>query len=201
MDTPKIQLSADEMQLVLNSEWILTKHRIIEKVYHLFGGLSTQMQLYLQQSNILPQEVLQLPPKISKGEQYEALPYVVLDYPRFFSKENVLAVRCFFWWGNYFSITLHLKGIFLEQYRLKIEKAIAENKLNGFYFSLSGNEFSFNLSSKNYFTIGNNSNAYAEEMKQSSFLKISNKISFKNWDTAEQKLMETFQHLMKIIGE
>ena len=44
---PKIQLSAEEMQLVCNREWILTKHRIIEKVYQLFGSLSAKMQTYL----------------------------------------------------------------------------------------------------------------------------------------------------------
>src|ERR1700712_1654938 len=128
---PKIQLSAEEKQLVSNSDWILTKHRIIEKVYHLFGSLSDQMQLYLQERKAhIPVEALQLSPKISKGEQYEALPYVVLDYPRFFSKEDVLAVRSFFWWGNYFSITLHLKGKFYQQYYKKIAAAIAKKKLN-----------------------------------------------------------------------
>ena len=132
----KIQLSEEEMQLVNNPAWILTKHRIIEKVYGLFGSLSAQMQAYLlQQKHALPQQVLQLPPKISKGEQYESMPYVVLDYPRLFSKEEVFAVRTFFWWGNYFSITLHLKGKYQQQYHEKIAKAATEKKLKDYYFS------------------------------------------------------------------
>src|ERR1700733_538931 len=143
----KIQLSEEEMQLVSNSEWILTKHRVIEKVYQLFGNLSTKMQLYLQgNGQLLAPEILQLPAKISKGEHYEAMPYVVLDYPRLFSKENVFAIRTFFWWGNYFSITLHLKGKFHQQWYKKISKGIAEKKLRDFYFSIEGNEFNFDLS-------------------------------------------------------
>lgn len=189
----KIQLSEEEMQLVCNSDWILTKQRIIEKVYHLFGSLSEQMQLHTRQHiQYLPAEALQLPPKISKGEQYEQMPYVVLDYPRFFSKENVFAIRTFFWWGNYFSITLHLKGTFLEQWYPGILKAAAGNKWKGFYFSSEGNEFSFDLEAKNYRLDNGVGDSSTEKKPGNSFLKISRKVSFQHWNAAEQKLMEAF---------
>ena len=60
-------------------------------------------------------------PKISKGENYRGLPYVMLDYPRLFGREEVLAIRTFFWWGHGFSVTLHLKG----GYRERISAGIA----------------------------------------------------------------------------
>ncbi|MEO5592238.1 MAG: hypothetical protein ABIR15_03510 [Chitinophagaceae bacterium] len=198
MNISKIQLSAEELQLVTNSEWILTKHRIIEKVYQLFGTISGQMQHYLQERKILHDEVMQLPPKISKGEQYEALPYVVLDYPRLFSKEDVFAIRSFFWWGNYFSITLHLKGKFYQQYYKKIAAAAAAKKLQGYYLSFSGSEFSFNLEGKNYFLANDTMSNGNKEMEQPSFLKISYKISFEHWDIAEQKLMQIFMHFITL---
>ncbi|MEO6317044.1 MAG: hypothetical protein ABIU63_12745 [Chitinophagaceae bacterium] len=197
----KIQLSAEEMQLVQNGEWILTKHRIIEKVYQLFGAVSVEIQAHLENTKgLLPPEALQLPPKISKGEQYEALPYVVLDYPRFFSKEDVFAVRSFFWWGNYFSITLHLKGKFHQQFYQKIIAALAEKKLNGYYCSCSGNEFNFNLEGKNYFPLQHASARLHAGMETGPFLKISCKIPFAHWNTAEQKLLEAFRHLATITG-
>ena len=49
-------------------------------------------------------------PKISRGENYKGLPWVMLDYPRVFGKEDVFAIRTMFWWGHAFSVTLHLKG-------------------------------------------------------------------------------------------
>jgi len=191
---PKIHLSEEEMQLLCNREWILTKQRIIEKVYTLFGGMSEKMQLQLEQNNHdIPEQVLQLPPKISKGEQYESLPYVVLDYPRLFSKENVFAIRTFFWWGNYFSITLHLKGIFLQQWQNKIIKAANDKQWKGFYFSSEGSEFSFNLDGKNYGYEDGSGHAAGVATNKIAFLKISSKVSFAQWDTAEQKLMEAFE--------
>jgi hypothetical protein len=190
----KIQLSADEMKLVADPEWILTKHRVIKKVYLLFGELSAQMQTYLQQQDHdLPQQVIQLPPKISKGEQYEAMPYVVLDYPRLFSKEEVFAVRTFFWWGNYFSITLHLKGKYQQQYHNKIARAAAKKKLKDFYFSSTGNEFSFDLRSKNYSSFNELKTFTDAGTEQQAFLKISYQISFAQWDQAVQKFMEVFK--------
>ena len=195
----KIQLSEDEMKLVSDPEWILTKHRVIEKVYQMFGELSAQMQSYLlQQSHGLPDQVIQLPPKISKGEQYEAMPYVVLDYPRLFSKEEVFAIRCFFWWGNYFIITLHLKGKYQQQWHKKITMAAAEKKLKDFYLSYSGNEFSFDLRSKNYLSFNEIKSFTETATEQQTFLKISYKISFTQWDKAVQKFMEVFKLFISI---
>ncbi|MEO5682261.1 MAG: hypothetical protein ABIQ88_06445 [Chitinophagaceae bacterium] len=199
MERSKIQLSAEEMELVNNREWILTKHRVIEKVYQLFGSLSDQMQLHLQKKAVLlPEKVLQVPPKISKGELYKSLPYVVLDYPRIFSKEDVFAIRSFFWWGNYFSITLQLKGKYQRLYQQKIAAAITNKSLQGFYVSVAGNEFSFNLGGKNYFSTNNGMDSRYAAFEQQDFLKISYKISFEEWSSAEQKLLEVFQQMIDL---
>jgi hypothetical protein len=200
MEKSKIQLSTEEMQLVNNSHWILTKHRIIEKVYNLFGAISQEMQSSMQNFHkILPPEILQLSPKISKGEKYETLPYVVLDYPRCFSKEDVFAIRIFFWWGNYFSISLHLKGKFQKQFAGKIMQAIKNKKFNGYYLSSSGDEFNFNLDNKNSFLI-NNTMADSYEPNQYSFFKITNKISLEHWNTAQERLVETLINFMNAIS-
>ena len=202
MDASKIQLSAEEMQLVTNSAWILTKHRVIEKVYRIFGNVSEQMQLYIEKrQGLLPPQVLLLSPRITKGEQYEALPYVVLDYPRFFSKEDVFAIRCFFWWGHYFSITWHLKGKFQQQYQQKIAAAVAAGKFKQFYISTDGSEFSFHLEGKHYTAPGCKLPGNYNGGEHTGFLKISLKISFEHWKTAEQDLMQGFQRFIAMMED
>jgi len=57
MNESKIQLSAEEWQLVQNSGWILTKHRIIGKVYQLFGHLADDMRADGLPPAGLPEEV------------------------------------------------------------------------------------------------------------------------------------------------
>lgn len=93
---PKVQLSPLEMELVINSGWILTKNGIIEKVKVLLTELQARQQALLSGpiaigfSFALPEEVILPSPKISKGENYKGLPYLVLDYPRYFNKEHIL---------------------------------------------------------------------------------------------------------------
>ncbi len=95
--TAKIQLSAEEAELVNNTEWILTKHIITKKIFEMFGDLNeiikkeTESYYYLFPDNIKHQNG-----KITRGENYQLLPYLILDYPSFFQKETVFAVRTMF---------------------------------------------------------------------------------------------------------
>lgn len=52
-------------------------------------------------------EVWDVPPKISKGEAYGGLPWLMLDYPRYFKPEGHFAIRIFCWWGNFIGIYWH----------------------------------------------------------------------------------------------
>src|SRR5580693_8742254 len=123
MNSAKIHLSADELLLVKNGEWILTKNLIIGKVYALFGTLAEHLQNQINGSD-LPGQIGIISAKISKGENYNGLPYVMLDCPRLFTQQNVFSIRTFFWWGNYFSVTLHLKGEFQQIFEEAIKKKI-----------------------------------------------------------------------------
>ena len=106
-----VKLSKNELALVTDASVILTKNNIIAKVYRLFGMLSDEWRNYaVERKGILPAEIFAVGPKIYKGEQYLGLPYVMLDYPRVYTHAHVVAVRGFFWWGNFFSITLHVSG-------------------------------------------------------------------------------------------
>src|SRR5438105_15186190 len=117
MDRAKIRLSSKEMELVTNADWILTKNTIIEKTKILFGELQEVMTSTF--NPVAANDYTRVPPKISKGENYRGLPYLILDYPRLFEKENILAIRTMFWWGNFFSITLHLAGSYKKQHEEK----------------------------------------------------------------------------------
>src|SRR5436190_19310256 len=113
----KIRLSDFEIQLVNNSEWILTKNNIIKKAQQLLGVVQENIADYIKtKRKIFPAEIAAISPKISKGENYLGLPWLMLDYPRYFDKENIFAIRTMFWWGNFFSTTLHLSGKYQSQY-------------------------------------------------------------------------------------
>jgi hypothetical protein len=199
MNAAKIQLSPDELLLVQNGQWILTKNAIIQKVYLLFGSLAEEIKNERAKNN-LPPEVLQTTPKISKGENYKGLPYVMLDYPRLFTKENVFAVRTFFWWANYFSITLHLKGRYKEKFVGAVQKNIFLLTENNFYLSITEDEWHHDIDEQNYILL----NDLKDDLKQkhflqSSVLKISTKINLDKWNESETRLLHLYEVIVKCL--
>jgi|SRR5580658_2635596 hypothetical protein len=128
----KVQFSTEEMRLVTDPAWILTKNSAMRKVVENFGVLSGEWR------ELLPWDC---DPRISKGEQYKGLPWVMLDYPRVFGKEDILAIRTMFWWGHYFNVTLHLKGGYLRTYLPVILARRAELEAAGFWPGTSEDEW------------------------------------------------------------
>ncbi|HVZ26637.1 MAG TPA: hypothetical protein VG842_11300 [Sediminibacterium sp.] len=129
MSPTKIVLSKEEQELLLNPDWILTKNALIAKVYTLFGSLSEVYRTILPAGHpLFQEETAVLAPKIAKGEQYKGLPWVMLDYPRQFGRTDMLAIRSFFWWGRYASISLLLQGGFRSQWEASVTKYLLAAK-------------------------------------------------------------------------
>lgn len=191
----KVSLSGFELQLVTDANIILTKNNIIKKVVELFGQLITAYQeepLLIK----LPAEVLIQPAKISKGENYMSLPYVMLDYPKCFGKEDVFAIRTFFWWGNFFSITLHLKGVYKEKYQQKICIAISQNQLSNSWINNNSVEWEHHLSDS-YDNINNL--LQTKTIQENSVLKIVSIIKLDDWNNAEEFLQLQFKKYLELL--
>ena len=200
MNTPaKIHLSKLEKELVENGEWILTKQSIIAKVYQLFGGvLDAYKQIIIEEKELLPSFFKAANGKISKGENYEGLPYVILDYPGLFSKENIFAIRTMFWWGNFFSISLHISG---RNFSKKSNFLTALNYLQekDFFICVNENEWEHSFEPSNYVSARVIDEESLIEISKKNFFKISKKIELNKWDDAPEFLQKTFKEIMGFI--
>jgi hypothetical protein len=200
MDIAKIRLSPEEEELVATADWILTKNRVIQKINQLLSNVQTSQQQLLQSCTSLNKEVLTSSPKISKGENYKGLPWLVLDYPRYFNKEDVFAIRTLFWWGNFFSITLHLSG----KYKVVYEKKIIDSfeSLKAAYFSVCINEDQWvhHFEASNYILISDiDPLQFEEKIHKGSFIKLAKKIPLEQWNDVEKKLLEIFSQLINTL--
>jgi hypothetical protein len=196
-----VKLSKNELALVCDEQFILTKNNIIDKVYQLFGLLSIEFTKELEHTAIKETEIFYKAPKIYKGEQYKSLPYVMLDHPRCFNKEDAFAIRCFFWWGNFFSITLHLSGKFKNHYASKIINSFHNSKVNTeWYFCISKTQWQHDFGSENYERFSKISHQTSpESITQKSFLKIAKKISLTEWDDVHDFYISNFTELLKML--
>ena len=201
MNKTKITLSAKELELVCNTEWILTKHNIIKKVMELFSeALAGMQQQTMQQKMNLPAAIFSKDPKVSKGENYKSLPYVMLDYPRYFDKENTLAIRTFFWWGNFFSINLQLDG----KYKTQAVPALQANFLmlqqNNYWVCINNKPWEHSFEEDNFLPIQQLTlDQFTTILSRESFIKISKKKSLQHWDTALLFIEQSFVEMLKLL--
>lgn len=199
-DQAKISLSAFEMELVTNTEWILAKQLIIEKVFHLFGQLNEDFKRILaEEKEIFIPEWQKKNGKISKGENYKGLPYIILDYPALFSKENIIAIRTLFWWGNFFSISLHLSGKYVE----KIYQSPAIFKFlknNEFSVCINEDEWQHDFDESNFVNINKLNKDEIRKILEKPFFKIAQKTDLTQWDKAAVFLRENFKKIIDFIS-
>jgi hypothetical protein len=197
MDMAKIRLSSAELELVSDPSLILTKNGIVKKAWGLLAELQLKQNEVLDSNTSLPSEVLTNPGKISKGENYMGLPYLILDHPRAFFREGVLAIRTMFWWGNYFSTTLHLSGKYKEEFQ---EKIIGNFDAFGIDYSIciNENQWEHHFGEKNYLPVKRfDKSNFTREIKERDFIKIGKTVPFQQWETAVELLFNDFVFLLK----
>ena len=196
----KILLSTDELQLVTNTDWILTKRKIMDKVNVLLGDISGHQKLMIEnESNWLPCEVVQSTAKIAKGENYLQLPYMLLDYPRCFNDGNIFAVRTMFWWGNFFSITLHLSGSYKTMFQQKIIENLSAVKQQVFV-CINESQWQHHFEADNYTDIKKTGKNELQEMiLEKQFIKLAIKFPLQSWDTIPSLIDKAFEELIKML--
>jgi len=201
-DQTKIQLSPFEMDLLNNSQWILTKNQIIKKAQRLLGEVQENIAQHLKGSPVnLPPEVISISPKISKGENYHGLPWLMLDYPRYFQKEKVFAIRTMFWWGNFFSTTLHLSGEYKEERSRAIVESYQALCKNEFFTCIHHEQWHHHFEKENYLPVKNfTARDFANHINQRSFIKLSCQLPFRQWHDAPGLLSESFIRITKWLG-
>jgi hypothetical protein len=193
----KIQLSQVEMELLNNAEWILTKNIIVRKAQRLFEEVQQNMVDYVNaQPGIFPEEVLHSSAKISKGENYLGLPWLMLDYPRHFKKENIFAIRTMFWWANFFSTTLHLSGTYSHQFGHTIINKYDALVKNDFFVCVHDEQWHHHLKKENYVAINELSKIdFTRKITDATFIKIAQKLDLSEWNTAIGRLTENFTRI------
>ena len=203
MNLAKIRLSQTEMELVNNADLILTKNAILKKVNLLLGELLAKQQQYVAlQAAGLPVKISGSSPKISKGDNYKGLPYLILDYPRLFEQENILAVRTMFWWGNFFSVTLHLSGVYKKEAEEKLITSYEAMKENGYYCCIHEDQWEHHFEGGNYLPLsGFSKNDFQKSVRKKPFVKLANKISLQKWDDAEEMLLGTFKEIIEMLAD
>lgn len=193
-----MEFTPEEYSTLTNSRFLLVKADVIKKVAVEFDTLQALYKKEVDKAGIvLP---LLAHPKISRGENYKGLPYLVLDYPAVFQKEDILAFRTLFWWGNFFSITLHLQGAYKQQYVTGIETYLLENKPTGLFISCGNTPWEYHYDNDNYKAVELLTNAEISTLLHNpGFVKISAKIDLQDHLRLQSFMQDTFTALVAML--
>ena len=198
--TTKIQLSHAEMQLMCDADIILTKNVVLQKTTALLEGVQeAQLNFQKGQETFLPQEVFSVSPKISRGENYEGLPWLVLDYPRLFTRTDTFAIRTFFWWGRFFSSTLQLSGIYKNIFHQKIAAAYPL-LAQAHFIGIGTDPWQHHFEKDNYQPISQMSQKSFETfLEEHPFIKIATTFPLSNWLDADELLLNSWKDYLQLL--
>ncbi|RYY38375.1 MAG: hypothetical protein EOO08_14755 [Chitinophagaceae bacterium] len=203
MDEAKIQFSPAEMELMCNAGVILTKNRILFGIRSLLESLEGEMQRRLYGAQPGPLEEALVPsPKISKGENYLGLPYLVLDYPRSFDSRNICAVRTLFWWGHSFSSTLHLSGSWKDQLAPDVSASYrALSKSNYFIGVNEEDPWQHHFEEDNYRALAlMTEDEFTAQVARAEHLKIAAEFPLRDVHFVADDLLASWERLLTICG-
>ncbi len=199
MEVSKIQFSESERELMQNATIILTKNSVLEKIKNLLELLQEDQVEWIRKEGHQMEEAFITSPKISRGEYYEGLPYLILDYPRRSGSQELFFIRNLFWWGNFFSTTLHLSGRFKELYLPKVMASF--NDLQDYSIGIHEDPWKHHFEKDNYVAVSTLSEkAFATICENGSHLKLVKAIPLNQWQHAREQLMENWKLLLKVCG-
>ncbi len=184
-----------ERKALHNKDFFYIKASATKKIDILLAGVRDEIKSEIKKKKLLfPEEADASAGKIFKGENYAGLPYMVLDFPKYFTKESVFSFRTMCWWGNFFSFTLHLQGKALEERRnLMITNGNAFRKKN-IFICINSTPWNYQYNSTNYQLI----DKFPEEkikhlFSSKEFVKLSRKTGLNEYRNLPRFCRESFQ--------
>jgi hypothetical protein len=195
MASANVKLSPQELELVRNREWLIMKRSVMDKAAALLADFRNSIDAHQRLSESLASYgMLSGIPKISKGENYRGFPYVVLDHPRVFERQDVFSLRCLFWWGHHFLMSFHLEGkhrdVFLQRLSSKNIQGQAE-----WYVCVHDDPWQHYFERDNFLPVQEKTlQEWMQLLTQKRFIKIAAKTDVSGWnetdDWFEQRLNE-----------
>jgi len=169
-----------DLHILEDTDFLLAKSSILKKIYNLLEKTRTRLIRIVEESDFsFPEGTDIVMGKISRGENYKNLPYMVIDYPTLFTNENSFAFRTMFWWGNFFSSTLQLEGRSLNEYSKIIGNNIDKLLDKNIFIGVGETPWEYHYNEDNYLILTKD---HIKIINNCNFLKLSKNISLSDWE-------------------
>jgi hypothetical protein len=110
MRNSEIKLTKEELDFSASTRYPLLKHSIVTRINTRFELLGEILRRELEPYHLPGDNSF----KITRGDNYRLMPYLILDYPRISSKEFPVLFRTMFWWGHFYSLNMLVRNDFVN---------------------------------------------------------------------------------------
>lgn len=195
-----VALTPQELTIIQDTSFLLAKQEVTKKLIELLTETERQLhQIILDSGFSFPANAFVQSGKISKGENYLGLPYLLLDYPRLFSQQEVWAYRVMVWWGHELSCTLHLAGNCLHHYSpSQFQRLTGESDL---YFCVNNSPWEYHFEQQNYMPISAlSTDEINAHMQRNDFIKLAFKTPLSHPETFNSFILKNFARFLKYLA-
>lgn len=190
------KFDSEELLLLSDKRFLLAKRRIQEKITQLLENLQADLANQCAEKLVFDISTVINSPKISKGENYKGLPYHVLDYPAIFQNKDIMTFRTMFYWGNFFSATMHIQGKFLNQNRKILQDNLYRLIKTNCYICVNETPWEYTYTKDNYELL---SSQHEDKIEKDSFIKLSIEIALDDYNQLNKTVCDFYFTLLPLL--
>jgi hypothetical protein len=196
----KLILSAVERQVLGNKEFFYAKSAVTSKLMEALGELKASIVGSEALSSLpFPAGTDVVTGKISKGENYLGLPYLILDFPRLFSPGELVAFRTMIWWGNFFSFTF-LRSVRTEDEIKKVMTGLRSLRNRVVWICISDSPWHHHFAADNYRKLDQlRSEDIEDAIRTAGFLKVAKKYPLSRLGRMSELGLEGFRLFSRLL--
>lgn len=196
------EISPEELAVMQDRTFLQLKHSATQKVLQVFGNLQAAMKEEPLHGEFgFPIGTDAEMGKITKGENHQQLPYMVLDFPRLFGKQSVFACRTLFWWGHEFSFTLLLSGLALQQFLPALHKNFKLLLPHKVFVSVANTPWQHEFSPQNYQPCQNyNATQFVQLISAQGFCKLAFALPLPLWQQVPQTGAQHYRLFLQLLS-
>lgn len=118
------ELTAAELSVLSDHAFFHLKAETDAKVKALFRDARVRVEAQTERWRTdIPEEILRLPIRWFRGENYHGFPWRAFDFPRSYVETDIFTFRVLLLWGNHFSLHLLLTGKWMRKYLPTLKNA------------------------------------------------------------------------------
>lgn len=201
MRKANIQITTDELVILQDKIFLQKKANALLTLKDLFSELRDHIRNESPAfERTFPVSLDITHGKISQGENYRGFPFLVLDFPKLFTKDTVFTFRSMFWWGHHFSFTFHLSGRDHDTAIRSVRSQLNQLKGKEFYLCVKDTPWEYHYEEDNYLPLDEvlKKDQAEKIFSGKDFIKLSRKLEISEWKKVIPYGTETFISCMKL---